>query len=59
MNAYLKAYNDGFISTDDSALVEYYGHKVRYHLTGDLNIKITDAQDLALAQVLLERNIII
>ncbi|HNQ43628.1 MAG TPA: 2-C-methyl-D-erythritol 4-phosphate cytidylyltransferase, partial [Candidatus Cloacimonadota bacterium] len=59
LNAYLKAYADGYISTDDSALVEHYGHKVRYHLTGDLNIKITDEHDLALAHLLVERNIII
>lgn len=57
--SYEKAYNDTFFSTDDSALVEHYGHKVRYHLTTDLNIKITDAWDLALAHLIIEKNIII
>lgn len=59
LNAYVKAYNDGFISTDDAALVEYFGHKVRYHLTGDLNIKITDEQDLAMAHMIIEKNIVL
>ncbi len=58
-DSYIKAYNDGYISTDDAALVEHYGAKVRYHLTSDLNIKITDEWDLTLAHLIIEKNIII
>lgn len=57
VNSYEKAYQDGFVSTDDSALVEYYGHKVYYHLSSDLNIKITDEWDFTLAHLLIEHNI--
>lgn len=39
MSAYFKAYEDGYISTDDSALVEYYGAKVRYQFCSELNLK--------------------
>jgi 2-C-methyl-D-erythritol 4-phosphate cytidylyltransferase len=58
-DSYIKAYNDGYISTDDAALAEHFGQKVRYHLTGDLNIKITDEWDLTLAHLIIEKNIII
>lgn len=58
-DSYIKAYNDGYISTDDAALVEHYGAKIRYHLTSDLNIKITDEWDLTLAHLIIEKNIII
>jgi len=57
--SYEKAYQDGYVSTDDAALVEYYGAKVRYHLTGDMNIKITDEWDLTLAHLIIEKNILI
>ncbi len=58
MKSYEKAYQDGYVSTDDSALVEHYGHKVRYHLSSDLNIKITDEWDYTLAHLLIENDII-
>jgi 2-C-methyl-D-erythritol 4-phosphate cytidylyltransferase len=58
MKSYEKAYQDGYVSTDDSALVEHYGHKVRYQLSSDLNIKITDEWDYTLAHLLIENNII-
>jgi 2-C-methyl-D-erythritol 4-phosphate cytidylyltransferase len=58
-DSYVKAYNDGYISTDDAALVEHYGAKVRYHLTSDLNLKITDEWDLTLAHLIIEKNILI
>lgn len=54
-DSYEKAYADGFISTDDSALVEYCGHKVRYLLTGELNLKITDEWDLTIAHLMIEK----
>jgi len=59
MESYSKAYGDGYISTDDAALVEHYGARVRYHLTSDLNIKITDDWDLTLAQLIIDNNVII
>ncbi|MFA7542847.1 MAG: 2-C-methyl-D-erythritol 4-phosphate cytidylyltransferase [Candidatus Cloacimonadaceae bacterium] len=57
VNSYEKAYQDGFVSTDDSALVEYYGHKVYYHLSSDINIKITDEWDFTLAHLLIEHHL--
>lgn len=56
--AYEKAYQDGFISTDDSSLVEYYGGKVRYLFCSDLNIKITDEADMFFARQIIENNLI-
>ncbi|MDP2174123.1 MAG: 2-C-methyl-D-erythritol 4-phosphate cytidylyltransferase [Candidatus Cloacimonadaceae bacterium] len=56
--AYEKAYQDGFISTDDSSLVEHYGGKVRYLLGSDLNIKITDEADMFFARQIIENNMI-
>jgi len=59
LESYEKAYQDGYVSTDDSALVEHYGHLVYYHLTSDLNIKITDEWDFTLAHLIIENNIIL
>ncbi len=56
--AYEKAYEDGFVSTDDSSLVEYYGHAVHYLFSSDLNLKITDAADLFFALQIIENNMI-
>ncbi len=58
-DSYETAYRDGYISTDDAALVEHFGAKVRYHLTNDMNLKITDEWDLTLAHLLIEKNILI
>ncbi|MDI3504314.1 MAG: 2-C-methyl-D-erythritol 4-phosphate cytidylyltransferase [Candidatus Cloacimonadota bacterium] len=58
-DSYIKAYKDGYISTDDAALVEHYGAKVRYHLSSDLNLKITDEWDFTLAHLIIEKNILI
>lgn len=56
--AYEKAYAEGFLSTDDSALVEFCGKKVRYLFSSDLNIKITDPTDLFIAAQIIEKNIL-
>jgi len=56
--AYEKAYEDGFVSTDDSSLVEYLGHPVRYLFSSDLNLKITDATDLFYASQIIDNNMI-
>lgn len=58
MSAYEKAYEDGYISTDDSALVEYYGAKVRYQFCSEINLKITDELDLLFAEWIIEHNLI-
>ena len=54
LDAYEKAKEDDFVGTDDSVLVERQGHEVVI-LEGEYeNIKITTAQDLTLAEKLLE-----
>ena len=55
LDAYEKAKENNFTGTDDSVLVERLGHEVTI-LEGDCkNIKITTAEDLAIAEKLLER----
>jgi len=56
--AYERAYQEGYISTDDSALVEHYGAKVRYKFCSDMNFKITDELDLFFARQLVDNNLI-
>lgn len=56
--AYERAYQEGYVSTDDSALVEHNGGKVRYKFCSDLNVKITDEVDLFFAQQILDNNLI-
>lgn len=53
--AYLKAYEDGFLGTDDAVLVERTGSPVRLVEGSEVNIKITTPNDIALAELLLER----
>lgn len=54
LDAYEKASEDGFVGTDDSALVERLGYEVTV-LEGEYeNIKITTAEDLVIAEKLLE-----
>lgn len=55
LDAYQKAGEDEFIGTDDSILVERLGHEVAI-VQGDYeNIKITTAEDLGIAEMLLGR----
>jgi len=55
LDAYEKAREDGFIGTDDSVLVERLGHEVTV-LEGEYeNIKITTAEDLAIAERSLDK----
>lgn len=56
--AYERAYEEGYVSTDDSALVEHFGGKVRYLFCSDLNLKITDELDLFFAQQIIDNNLI-
>jgi 2-C-methyl-D-erythritol 4-phosphate cytidylyltransferase len=54
LDAYEKAKENNFTGTDDSILVERLGHEIAI-LEGDYrNIKITTAEDLAVAEKLLE-----
>jgi 2-C-methyl-D-erythritol 4-phosphate cytidylyltransferase len=55
LDAYKKAIEDGFISTDDSSLVERLGFKVKV-IEGEYeNIKITTGEDLVLAERMIDR----
>lgn len=56
--AYERAYQEGYVSTDDSALVEHNGGRVRYKFCSDLNLKVTDEVDLFFAQKILDSNLI-
>lgn len=58
LQAYLQAYEDTFSGTDDASLVERLGHKVRYELCPEINIKITDELDLFMAMQIIENNMI-
>jgi 2-C-methyl-D-erythritol 4-phosphate cytidylyltransferase len=51
--AHIRALQDGFRSTDDSALVERLGHPVRLVPGSRENLKITRPEDLALADQIL------
>lgn len=52
--ALARAQKDGFTSTDDNALIEHLGYKVRMVECGRENLKITTPDDLHLAEALLE-----
>jgi 2-C-methyl-D-erythritol 4-phosphate cytidylyltransferase len=53
--AYEKAAKEAFCSTDDSALVERYGGRIRMAAGSYRNIKITTPEDLQLAEMFLAR----
>jgi 2-C-methyl-D-erythritol 4-phosphate cytidylyltransferase len=53
--AYEKAAADSFYATDDSALVERYGGKIKVIQGSYTNIKVTTPEDLLVAEVFLER----
>ncbi|NIT02509.1 MAG: 2-C-methyl-D-erythritol 4-phosphate cytidylyltransferase, partial [Candidatus Latescibacteria bacterium] len=54
MEAYNKAANEGFRSTDDSALVECAGGKVNVVEGSYRNIKITTPEDMLVAELFLK-----
>jgi len=54
VNVYEKASRDGFYATDDAALVEQYGGKIKVLMGSYKNIKITTPEDLAIAEALLK-----
>ncbi len=53
--AYDQAMKEGFYSTDDSALVEHYGGKIKVIMGSYRNIKVTTPEDLDIAEFLLRR----
>ena len=54
-SVYERAMKEGFYSTDDAALIEEYGGKVRVIMGSYRNIKITTPEDLLAAEYLLSR----
>ncbi len=54
--AYESAFNNGIYQTDDSALVERIGHRVKIVMGENSNIKITVPTDLMLAELLLKES---
>lgn len=52
--AYEKAAKESFCSTDDSALVERYGGRIKMVMGSYLNIKITTPEDLKIAELFVE-----
>ena len=54
-NAYDRAYSEGFYATDDAALVERTGGKVKIIEGSPFNIKITTPEDLEIMEYVLER----
>ena len=53
LRAHRQANRDGCSGTDDAALVERLGHRVRIIPGSKINIKITTASDLSIAEALL------
>ena len=55
-NAHEKAFNDGFVATDDASLIEWLGKPVKV-ITGNYkNIKITHKEDILLAKAFMNEN---
>ncbi len=52
--AYERAAKDSFYSTDDSALIERYGGRIKMVMGSYKNIKITTTEDLRIAELFLE-----
>ncbi len=53
LESYRRAREEGFTSTDDAALLERYGYRVRAVEGEMVNIKVTFPEDLAVAEALL------
>jgi 2-C-methyl-D-erythritol 4-phosphate cytidylyltransferase len=52
-NAYSRAMKESFYSTDDSALVEKYGGRIKVVMGSYTNIKVTTPEDLQVAELFL------
>lgn len=55
--AFGRAYADGFYGTDDAALVERLGYKVKIVEGSYQNIKITTPEDMIIAEAILRSNV--
>jgi len=55
--AYHQAYKDKYLTTDDAAIVERYGHKVKLIIGPEENIKITTPFDLIVAEIFLKKGL--
>lgn len=55
MDAYIKAMKEKYYSTDDSALIEFCGGKVKIVMGSYKNIKITTPEDISIAEILLKQ----
>lgn len=53
--AHERARNDGFTATDDCALVEHYGGRIKIVLGKYDNIKLTTPEDMEIAEKILKR----
>jgi|SRR5208283_3070492 len=52
MEAHVKAHAEGFCATDDAALIEHYGGRIRIIQGSYLNLKITTLEDVSIAETL-------
>ncbi len=52
LECHFKARNEGFYSTDDSALLERYGYRVGITMGSFLNLKVTYKEDLEILRLL-------
>lgn len=57
MKAYEKAMSEKFYATDDSALIERLGGKVKIIVGSYDNIKVTTPEDISLAEMLLKKRL--
>jgi len=57
LSTYKKARKDGYTATDDAALLERYGYKVKIIIGSEENIKITSPFDIIVAENILKRGI--
>lgn len=55
-DSYRRAAGEGYLSTDDSSLLERYGYPVRLVHGSERNIKVTTRMDLLLAELLLRED---
>jgi 2-C-methyl-D-erythritol 4-phosphate cytidylyltransferase len=58
VRAHEEAAKDGYLGTDDTALVERMGHVVKMSAGSSLNMKITDAEDWEIAEALIKARIV-
>lgn len=57
MKAYKQAMAERFCSTDDSAMVERYGGRIKIIMGSYTNIKITTPEDLSIAEMFLNKRL--